>query len=158
MEQINNDQTIKESSAVLGYQVQTIPPLDTSKISLVANVNPKDYRRCNIVRRSSAINSTGGTIYTTPTDKDFFLNSVALSVIKDVTSTSILSNITCIIDGATNQILSIPGISLTVQNQSLSISFPIPIKIDRGSAIGVSNSTNVANISTNAMITGYTVD
>ena len=157
MEQINNDQTIKESSDVLGYQVQNIPQLDTSKISLVANVNPKDLRRINIVRYANAVNSGSGTIYTTPTDKDFYLCYANLGIIKDATSTSTEESLRIVIDGATQRLMTIPSITLTAQSQNVFISLNNPIKIDRNTAITINGSSATANITLNGSIAGYLV-
>jgi len=158
MEQINNDDTIKECSRVLGHQVENKPQLDTSKIILVSDINPKGLRRCNIVRMNQASNATTATIYTTPTDKDFYLCSYSHNVIKDATSTSTFSNINVTVDGAVQQISRIVSITLTAQNIGYATSLAIPIKLDRGTTITVTNSTNVANVTSCASITGYTAE
>ena len=116
------------------------------------------FTPCNIVRSGTATNSTTATIYTTPTNQDFYLTAVTLSYIKDVTSTSTSSAITATIDGITQSILRIPQISVTVGSGTMSLSFPIPIKLDRGFNIAVVNATNIANISANGCIIGYLTD
>ncbi len=123
-------------------------------IQPVINISP----RCNICKGASAINATSAGIYTTPSDKDFYLASALLSVIKDVTSTSTLTSILAFIDGVQQSILRIGGISLTPQSDVVALSFNIPIKIDRNTAITVSNSTNVANVTAQATIQGFTVE
>lgn len=115
-------------------------------------------RYCNIVRRQEAINVLTATIYTTPTDKDFYLTAATLSFIKDATSTSLSSTIRVVIEGITWQILSLAQLTLTAQSGNQSISFPFPIKIDRGTNITVQNNTNVANVATYGTIMGYTVE
>jgi len=112
--------------------------------------------RINIARSASAINSTAGTIYATPSDKDFYLTSASLSVIKDVTSTSLRSDVQVVIDGVTQSVLRISGITLTVQADSISQSYPISIKVDRGTNITVTNTTNVGNVTASGCIQGYT--
>lgn len=110
-----------------------------------------------ICRRGSAANATSVTIFTTPTDKDFYLTSAVLTVIKDVTSTSTSSAINVTIDGVAVQIIDIAGITLTVQNEAANITFAGDgIKVDRGTNITVTNSSNVANIRASACIHGYT--
>ncbi len=123
----------------------------------VMEVNPKLLRRCNILRRGTGTNATSTTIYIVPSDKDFYLVSCSLSIIKDATSTSLYSRITCIVDGVTASPIVITGLTLTIQNEAISISFPIPIKIDRGTTISLDHSTNVANISGTGCIIGYTI-
>lgn len=135
-----------------------IPSQLAEKVVPVMEVNPKMLRRCNIVRGQEAANSTSGTIYTTPADKDFFMVACQLGVIKDVTSTSTLSTLRATIDGVQQKLLEIPGITLTAQSAVVSLSFPDAIKIDRNTAIVITASTNVANIQTVGTIIGYTVD
>lgn len=158
MEQINNDATVQASSRTLGYPVQTKPMLDTSKVILVSDVNPAHNRFCEIVRRQSAINSTGGTIYTTPSDRDFYLNSCFLSYIKDATSTSTTSALSVVIGGATVNLIRFAQLTLTAATGSQGLSFPAPIKLDRNSAITISNSTSTANISCEGTISGFLAD
>ena len=158
MENITNDETIKESSKILGHQVETLPQLDTSKIILTSEVNPKLLRRANIVRRARAANAISSTIYTTPTDKDFYITSVSISNTKDVTATSVNSDVRATIDGVVQNIIELSYLTLTAQNMSSAQNFVCPIKVDRGTVISVNNNTNVANIGTTGVITGYTVE
>lgn len=157
---IDNTQTKKEiEDAIRGNSVSNLAPTKVSDtVQLVLPINPKDYRRVNIVKTGLATNATSATIYTTPTDKDFFLTSLALSIIKDVTSTSLRTDIAVVIDGAAQNLLSICSLTLTAQAQNIAQSYHAPIKIDRGTNITVSNTTNVANITARANLTGYTVE
>lgn len=161
MAQINNSQLSKE--LIDGAKIQTsaeqIPTQLAEKVVPVMEVNPKMLRICNIVKRQTTTNSTSGTIYTTPTDKDFYLVSCSLNVIKDVTATSLFSTITCTIDGLATQLLMIGGFTLTVQDRGIAESFSkTPIKIDRGTNITCTNSTNVGNVTAIACIKGYTTE
>jgi hypothetical protein len=156
---INNPQVTKQVADLLDNQFpDKVPEIDLSKIVLVANVNPKNYRRCDVVAEGTISNGTNNIIYTTPTDKDFFLTSAMLHSLKDVTSTSTSTLLGVVIAGASVNVLSIYGITLTVQDQIISNTFFDPIKIDRGSQITVKTSTAVANVRARAVITGYTVE
>lgn len=136
-----------------------IPSEFSDKIVLVSDVNPKHARRVDTIRRATVLNATSATVYTTPTDRDFFITHASLSVIKDVTSTSIYARLLVTIDGSNSvSILDIPGFSLTPQNDSVAVSFPSPIKVTRGTSINVALSTNVANATASACISGYHVD
>lgn len=155
---MTNSEQIKEEIKALGLQpgAQNIPnPIP------VVETNPKLLRVCDVIRNSTATNATTAGIYTTPTTKDFYLVGVSLSVIKDVTSTSVVSDVRATVAGissTSSRILSISGISLTPQTDSVAISFPFPIKVDRGTIISVNNSTNVGNIRSDGCIWGYTVE
>jgi hypothetical protein len=82
-------------------------------------------------------------------------------MIKDVTATSLFSAINIFLEEAptvSRELLIIYGLTLTPQSGVISISFPYPIKIARGTALSVSNSTNVGNVTSAGTIIGYTVD
>lgn len=113
-------------------------------------------RYCNIVRSVLGSGSASTTIYTTPTGKDFYLVGFMHNWIKDVAATAANSYINVTIEGVTQKISYLAGITLTVQNIGTALTFPVPIKIDRGTTIVVVNSTNGAVISTAAIIYGYT--
>lgn len=112
----------------------------------------------NVVRSASLVNGTSVTIFTTPSDKDFYLDSAQLSVVKDATSDSLLSTISVTVQGVARQILILRGLTLTAQSAQSAISFPKPILIDRGTAITATNNTATANISASGCITGHTVE
>jgi hypothetical protein len=160
MANINNSQLSKE--LIDGAKIQTsfdkIPTQLADKVVPVMEVNPKMLRMCNVAKSSTATNATSATLYTTPTDRDFYLCGLALSTIKDVTSTSLSSGITTTINGASVTLLSIASLSLTVQNSSTNLVISPPILVDRGVTIAVTNSTNVANITSRASLVGYTID
>jgi hypothetical protein len=155
MEQITNDNTTRECSKVLGHQVENAPQLDTSKIMLVAEVNPKMLRRSNIVKNSGFTNNTSVNVYTTPTDRFFYLTSAVLSYIKDVTSTSTSVRLNATINGVVTQLIPLPTLTLTAGQDSLSVSYSNAIRIDPGTTITATSTTNVANITVNTTITGY---
>jgi len=104
-----------------------------------------------IVRRSVV---AGGVIYTTPTDKDFYIVSVSLSVAKTAAQTGSNVAILTTIEGASISILDIRGITLTAQDASRDISFHYPIKLDRGTTITLSPTGDYTSLS--GIIYGYT--
>jgi len=112
----------------------------------------------NIVRQASANNTTAGTIFTTPTTRDFYITSATISFIKDATNTSLTTSITVVIDGATQNLLILPQFATTAGQGSVSCSYLKGIKIDRGTTININNSVGDANISSRGMITGYTIE
>lgn len=160
MEQINNDQTIRECSRVLGHQVENIPQLDTSKIILTAEVNPKLLRRSNIIASAASTTTGSLTIYTTPSDKDFYLTGAQIGLIKDVVCDNTTGNfgLQMTFSGAAVKILNIPILTLTAQSSQESICFSQPIKLDRNSIINLTMSFTAGVASKSASIFGYTVD
>jgi hypothetical protein len=119
----------------------------------VIEVGTKNVKNA-IAKSNSATNATTATIYTTPTTSDFYITGAYLSVIKDVTSTSVGTAITFVRDANTETLLSIPSITLTVQSECMSCDLKNAIKCDRGTIIAVTNTTNVANIKATGTIIG----
>jgi len=160
MATIYNSDLSKElvSGAKIQQATDRIPNILGDVVIPTMEVNPKLLRRINHSTYAAVTNATSGTIYTTPADKDYFLTAISLSVIKDVTSTSVLVTLRCIQDGLTKVLLAIPCITLTVQNQGLSLTLPYPMKIDKNTAITVTSSTNVANIVIVGTVMGYTTE
>lgn len=116
-------------------------------------------RFCDVIFDNVASNTTSTTIYTTPTDKDFYLVGAILSFVKDGTSTSTSSSITATIGGVSNKvILRLATLTLTAERGQISYNPSIPIKIDRGTNIAVTNSSGTANITARGVIHGYTVE
>lgn len=111
-----------------------------------------------IVKPGSTVNSTTSTIYTTPSDKDFYLTGVNLTMIKDSTATATLMGVNVLIDATTVSILRIRGLTLTADKQTVSSNFSFPIKIDRGTNITLTSDTADANVSLSCVIFGFISD
>jgi len=132
MAYIDNSETKKElNDAIRGNCVSNIA---TNKLSdtivPVIDINPKLLRRSNVVKSGVLTNATTSTIYTVPSDKEFYLVAAALAFIKDATATTtkIAINVTTD-DGLTGDVLAVPSITLTASTGEISNSFPAPIKI-----------------------------
>jgi len=156
----NSDLTQEIRDAAKLNVLQGIPSLLSENIVPVLEINPKNYRRCLLVKHADSVNVTSTTIHTCDSIKDTFLVSASVSVIKDVTSTSLASAIGITPYGGptTPRICRIAGISLTPQSATLSMSFNPPIRLAKGSAINLLNSTNVANVSSSGSIVAYEVE
>lgn len=115
-------------------------------------------RFSNILKTATATNNTAATIYTTPSDKDFYLTGVQIAVSKDATATSLGTDVTVFYNSVNTRIIKISTNQLQVQNEAVSQVFNPPLLIDKGTAIVLNNSTNVANIVSSACIYGYTVE
>ena len=154
MEQINNDQTIKECSTTLGHQVENLPGLDTSKISLVADTTKK---YSTMVKSNSGNNQAQQVLLLTNGTQDFYITGASITMIKTIAS----ENTECTLvvktaQGGTQSILMLSGITLTAQEQSIALSFPHPIKVERNSTIYVNNlSVTGGGLRTGGTIIGY---
>lgn len=113
---------------------ERIPSEASDKIVLTYLLNKE---RADIAKRGVR-NTTGtSTVYSTPANKDFYVTSAFLGLVKDATCDAATGRIelTATINGESTAILCIPTLTLTAQSENLSIAFPYPIKIDRGTNI-----------------------
>lgn len=143
---IKNSDTIKRLLEDAGIQtsIEDVPRELARKILPVLISNPE--RSCNIIRNKT----TSGTIYTTPTDRDFYLTDCFITNMDN--AGNFIDDITVVIDGATQVICSCCG-TAGIAN-STTLNFTVPVKIDRGT-----NITSVKNtILSSFGIAGYTVN
>jgi len=162
MAYIDNSETKRElDEAIRGNANTNLSPTSlANQVVPVININPKANRRANIVRNINLTASGAGTIYTIPSDKDFFLCSIGVGLVKDVACDVATGRVVvvAVIDGATVQILGIPTITLTAQQSDVAINFSTPIKLDRGTQISITGTYAAGVMSRNAYVSGFTVE
>ena len=145
---IYNSELTRElrEGARLQTSVDPTPTEIAEKVVPVMEVNPKLLKIINAHKYNEIATASGFNIMTTPIDKDFYLCNLDYSLIKDATSdmTSGTTYISAIINGETIRLCVFQTITLTAQQVYVNISFPFPIKIDRG--------TNIASPSTGATV------
>jgi hypothetical protein len=152
----NNGAIVSELGAATQQSSAEFANLPVRKeIMPVIEVNPKLMRTVDIHLRNAAINATSATLGILNSTEDFYIVACELSMLKDVTATSTASQLKANIGGATRVLLEIIGLTLTAQSGSVSVSFPHPVKIDKGTSITVANSTNVGNVSAVGIVYGY---
>lgn len=126
-----------------------------SQIPIKEEVTPvmEIHKFSNITRYASTAST--GTIYTTPTDKDFYLTSVTLYSMKDAASTTTASSVTFYVDGYQTRIISLPFFNGTAGDKGLSLNLSYPIKVDRNTAIQIIGENAGATTLQKAAITGF---
>ena len=140
------------------YSYDKMPYKVSDEIVPTISINPLLTNSINLALSNSCTNSTTTSMITTPKDKDFYVTSVALSVIKDITSTSVNSAVQVVINGQNVNLLAISGITLTPQSETMTTNYTHPLKLDKFTDVAITNTTNVANITTRATITYFTID
>lgn len=115
---------------------------------------------CRIVRFAVRSTSGSGTVYATPTDKDFYLIGCSLSVQRDAACDAPSSDgarVGIVIDSVTQGLIPISCATLTAFSAEQNITFPFPIKIDRGTNITITGMTfTVGTCVRSVSIIGYT--
>jgi len=160
MENIINDETVREVSRILGNPVQNKPLLDTSKIMLVAETNPKLTKYANVTSRASSTATGNTTLYTTPTDRDFYLTDINISISKNVTN-----DITaCYVNVTPQEYPALRIIDLALQpltaTDSINIqkSLTFPIKLQRGTTIVLVKTFTAGAGTFTGIVCGFTTD
>jgi len=125
--------------------LQTIQPI----------IEMKEEKFVNIVKSLTAT-AGGGTIHTTSSTEDTYIISAFISHSKVAADSNTNSTLSITPKGGVaDKILSIAGTTLTDENDSVSVSFPVPILLERGSLVTLGKVA--ANGNTIAGIQGYTV-
>jgi len=111
-----------------------------------------------IIKASGSSTTGTMTIFTTPTDKDFYITGLYLSMIKDVTNDMATGNvaIALTIDGVTVNPIGIGVLTLTAQSESVAFPFTTPIKVDRGTAITIGATYTAGSMRRFGSVHGYT--
>ena len=161
MAQIHNSELLQELKD--GGKIQQlrdiIPNQLAEKVVPVMEVNPKLLRRCDVAVSGTRTSTGSTTLYTTPTDKDFYLTSALMEVGSDVTADNTGSYLRVVINGTNVDIIYLRKPTTVATSQALSQDFSgCPIKLDRGSTIIMNLSFTVGAASQHALITGYTVN
>lgn len=159
MAQIHNSDLIKgmAENAKIQQNVDRIPNQLADKVVPTMETNPALLKTANVVRYVDTNIDT--TIYTTPSDRDFYLTGISYSLAKDALSTCSGIRISGTIDGVTQWVGIISGITLTTDSQTVSQNFSKPIKFDRGVNISIIHLTGTgATLRSSVTLVGYTVD
>lgn len=145
------DDNIK-TDLILKEGVDLIPKVVNPSIQPVYNVL---RRICNIAREASRTSSGTSAIYTTPTDRDFFLTGMHMAFQANATSdgTSLIFAFTPAGQSATT--ITIPKLTTTAITASLVKDFSIPIKLERGTAINITYAFAAGASTVSASITGF---
>lgn len=124
----------------------------------VCDVNPKHARLTNFIKYATG-SSTGGTIVTTDAVKETYLTGFSFSLIKDATSTVTDTSIRATINGEVIRIFENISITLTAEKTNTSLTFMHPIKIDKSTAISVTNNGGGTGLGKYAItLYGFTID
>jgi len=136
-------------------QNDKIPSETLDKVQLTYDLNPNF---ANVVSSSNTTITGDITIYTTPTARDFYLQSIIASYVKDATcdlSTGGNIIVSGTAGGISRRFVVFPVITLTAQSQMVSIVFPKPIKLDKGTTIIMSGGFSVGVLVKSCQITGF---
>lgn len=164
MAQINNSDLT--NALVQGAKISSardkIPDQLGQTVVPILDVTPRKHRVLDICQTATRTTSGSTNLFTSSTSYDTFLVSCSLAMIKDATcddASGAAATITAVVNAVTVSLLNIPGITLTACNESISISFPFPLKIDRGTSVSIGGGGyTVGTKIRTATVQGYTVN
>lgn len=150
----NNPSIVERAQRVLNTKgSQAISDQVEDKIQIVLPLHP-----ITRIVRAAGVSTTGSlTVYTTPTDKDFYLTGFFLAMAKDAACDANGGvNLQAVIDGVTREIGCIAVLTLSADNQTINADFNNPIKLDRGSIVSFTGTFTAGAMRRVASIRGYT--
>jgi len=142
---------------MLGIQsaAQAPPTESANTIQPVLEVGP---RHTNVMRRQVRSTSGTSTLYTTPSDKDFFLTYAMLSYSKDATSDNVEIPLLIVQDGASIRVIQINSQTTTAESRTIIVTFPYPVKCDKASAITFITTFTAGALVCNGVIGGFILE
>lgn len=160
MAQIYNSNLTRE--LVEGAKIQQnhdiIPNQLAEKVVPVMEVNPNMLRSINLIKTSGNSATGSVTVYTCPSDKDFYLYGVCMSYTKDVAcdNVSIALQASLSEDGSSATVISeMLSQTLTAESRTLNKDFTVPLKLRRGSALILVGAFSVGALTKKCQIQGY---
>jgi len=112
----------------IGFSTNAVPTID---------INPK----YSVFAYSASVTAAGSsTLFTSSTERDTYITGLTFSIIKDSANDSATGStgIYTTINGNTAvYIARIAILTLTAQNETISIQFTYPLKIDRGAIVAI---------------------
>ena len=158
MATINRSSIITNASNELNIQqgVNATPKEASNNIALVYNVNPK---YTDVLRSTSKSTTGSGAIYTTPSDKDFYITYLQLSYRCDNTCDTTEISISGSMSGITRTIARFIRTGAgTADKDTLVINFPFPLKMDKNVAINHTSTFAAGNITFTSTIGGFILE
>jgi len=158
MVEIQSKEIIDKMSEDLKVQPSmTLPRTLANNIQPTYEVNPD---RLIQFAGGGPTDATSTTIHTTHATKDTFLIAATMSTSKSVLSTSTNSSIAVTVFGGAALAMLVTRYEpvTAASNLRQSMNFPMPIKLERGTDINVTNSTAIASIDTRAHVYFFEVD
>lgn len=153
MSDINHGSLINDVANELGLQPgrEIIPKTIGNNINLVYPINRK---YCTKVVSKISTATADVVVLTTSTEKDSYLVAAQLAVTKDAASDLVAPELTIYDEaGQIVAILNLPLQTTTAESHNTSISFPYPVKIQKGSQIKLKGAFTAGTCSKRCVVT-----
>lgn len=162
MQEIRNSRVARELREAAQLQLATdhLPMKLADYVMPTIEVNPRLVRVQNVIAHTSRSTTGTSTVYTVPSDRDFYLCMAQMSASFDATADSTNSFLTVTLDdGAANlRPIQLMKQTTTATAHNQAVFFNPPIKLKRGSTVGLNLSFTVGSGNGSANVSGYVVD
>jgi len=149
-----NPSIVKDARTILNTQAEALSDEVLPNIVPVLIIAPY----ANIVRNNGATSSGTITIFTTPSDRDFYLTGYNITMAKDATSDLNVFELSATVGGSARSFTALALVSLTAQTFSVAQELAPPVKIDRNTGINLLGAFTVGACSRQGCIYGFTRD
>jgi hypothetical protein len=142
--------------SVLGLQpaVDVIPQNLSRTIQPIIDVNPSP--RIDLVKSQSKSTTGSVVVYTTPSDKDFYLTNAALNCQADAACDNTEYVLECYTEtGEKVNVIRFNKLTTTAYSNSQALTLKHPIKIKRGTEIKAVSVFSAGNSNLGVVIQGY---
>jgi len=134
-------------------------------VSMKANMPIKEeitpvlelHKFSNILKQTSNSATANITVYTTPSDKDFYLTSASIEITKNAACDNTEGRLLVWVDNENLSVLKVLSQTLTAGSDHNNIVFPYPLKIDRGRSIQMVGAFGAGALTKSCTITGFTL-
>jgi hypothetical protein len=121
----------------------------------VCEVGSKSVKEGKVANVFLTSTSTSTTLFAAPTNQDTYVSAALICYFGDATATGTAVSMNCTINGASQRLMGLPGVTLNARTQQISLCFPHPVKVDRGTNITVSISAGTATFQIFGLINYY---
>jgi len=120
-------------------------------------LHPRLIKCLNVMGFGERTVTGNGAVYTVPARGRFYLYSIVASMIKDVVCDSAAMGVQLYLEGNSSlqQIVSFPVLTITAQNNIITINFPTPLILAKGTLITVSGTYTAGTAYRCCNIHGY---
>jgi len=147
-----NPSIVERASRILNTKANDV--LSDEVLGPVATIELKPV--CNIVIEGQRSTTGNNNVYTTPSDKDFYLTGFYFSWQTDAAADNTNITVFASINGVTKNLFRASKLTLTASSGSVYVPLAIPVKIDRGSVMGSSATFTVGACTHAVGFHGYT--
>lgn len=154
MATIQNSEVTQEISRQANLQTEAVNQL-SNVVAPVLDVNPNWY--VDTVKHAETVTTGNTTVFTTPSDKDFYLCGIMLSTTNNSTYDGTGETVSGKVFGDTStvRLASLVHQALVAGDRNMFLTFPRPIKMARGEAILLQTSFTAGACRTRATIFGF---